>query len=182
MHTTQPGSDDNGESLIGLLRCQSESLSLSSQSQCLSRIQGANPFHVDWENLGSLIDSGNREGVKRALSDWRSRMQSPQGLFPVEEDPLASEFSVIGTALGSGDVTPAKQVWKKVQSKLEDVEASPKPSGMSSLDPMKADMDRPVELIASTDMSGAQSGNSQHEMDTLIASLRWSSYYFPTPM
>jgi len=92
--------------------------------------RGADPFKSDFDNLGSLIASGDLEGAQEAYAAMQEKMQSHG-----DDDPMASAFAAIGEALESGDLEAAQEAWDAMQSKLE----SFKPAGPPP-DPLKADL------------------------------------------
>lgn len=116
-------SSSNSDDLLSLLGGQTDSVSLSAQGQWLSRAQESNPFKADFDNLGSLISSGDTEGAKAAYAAMQEKMQARQGA----DDPMASDFAAIGTALESGDADAAQAAWSALSEKLQSMPPPPPP-------------------------------------------------------
>ncbi len=153
------GSTSSGSSsddLISLLGNQSDTLSLSSVSQWLSRTQEYNPFKADFESLGDLISSGDLSAAQAAYAAMQEKMQAAGS-----EDPMASDFAAIGTALESGDATAAQEAWTALDSKLQSMGAPPPP---------------PPEEEEESSSSGTS--YSTTDIEALLASMYWQSSYF----
>ena len=139
----------DGSSLLSLLSSGSDSLSLSSRGQWLSRAQGDNPFKADLDNLGELISSGDLASAQTAYAAMKEKMiAAPDG-----DDTLSTEFAAIGTALDAGDATAAQAAWATLQTSLEAFGASRVAGGSN---PLKNDLDQLSTLLQSDDLSGAQ--------------------------
>ena len=137
------------DSLLSLLDTGSDSLSISTQGQWMSRTQDTNPFKTDFDNLGSLISSGDLEEAQAAYAAMQAKMNGAQG----GEDPMAGAFAAIGTALDSGDLASAQKAWDSMQSSLASFGASQ--SG-GSTNPLKNDMSQLATLLEAGDLTSAQ--------------------------
>ena len=56
----------------------SDTLSISSQAQAMSQVQGSDPFQTDFANLGKLIQSGDLAGAQKAYAAMQQKMQANQ--------------------------------------------------------------------------------------------------------
>lgn len=139
-------SSSGTEDYSSLTQSTVDSLFLSPEAQWMSRGQEGNPFKADFDNLGSLIQSGDLEGAKKAYASMLEKMQSRQD----GQDPMATAFTAIGTALESGDATAAKSAWGTMQASLASMG-----DGNHGSNPMQRDMDKLSSLIASGDLTSA---------------------------
>ena len=138
----------SSDDLITLLGSQSDSLSVSALGQWASRSQASNPFKTDFDNLGSLIASGDLEGAQKAYDAMQEKMQALQG---TGDDPMGSDFAAIGAALSAGDTEAATTAWATLQTRLEAFSAD-----RDTSNPLKKDMDQLGKLLEAGDLSGAQ--------------------------
>lgn len=132
----------------------SDSLTLSLSAQVLSQAQGSNPFQTDFDNLGSLIDSGDLAGAKKAYAAMQAKMQA-HSASDGSTDPLADAFTAIGKALDSGDATAAKSAFAAMQTQLSTMGGAG--ASQSGTDPFQQDMAKLGKLIDSGDLAGAKS-------------------------
>lgn len=123
-----------------------DSLFISPEAQWMSRGQEGNPFKADFDNLGSLIQSGDLDSAKTAYSEMLEKMQARQG----GQDAISTTFAAIGKALESGDATAAQSAWSSMQASLASMA-----NGHQTSNPMQRDMDKLSALISSGDITSA---------------------------
>lgn len=126
-------------------------LDLSSVAQWASRTQVGNPFQMDFENLGTLINGGDLTGAASAYAAMQAKMQAGRG----DGGDMAKDFAAVGSALEKGDLSGAQSAWQALQSRMEAMEAGRGAHGRRH--GMKEDMDQLGQLLANGDLSGAQS-------------------------
>jgi len=159
-------SSTTSDALSSILDSGSDTVSISSQGQWTARAQEGNPFKADLANLGTLIQSGDLEGAKKAFAAMKAKMKSHQDQDS-GKDTLATDFEALGKALAGGDASAAKSAWTTLQTDLDALKTSRQSaasttastaasSASSSSNPFKADMDQLGALLDAGDLTGAQ--------------------------
>ena len=111
-----------------------DTLTLSLQAQVLAQGQssGSNPFQADFENLGSLLQSGDLAGAKALYTTMQAKLQGHRPPPPSDSSNSSSSSSssssgssldtslaAIGTALNSGDLSAAQDAWTSLMQDLQ---------------------------------------------------------------
>ena len=98
----------------------------------------------------------NSEGAKKAYAAMQEKMQAHQ---KSGDDPMASDFAAIGSALATGDVSAAQTAWDTMQERLQNMGAPPPPKGNE----------------ISCGSASTSSSSKVSELDALLASMSWQS-------
>jgi hypothetical protein len=131
-----------------------DTLSLSLQALMMSsQAQGTNPFQTDFDNLGSLIQSGDLEGAKKAYAAMQEKLQA-HGSDGGRNDAMSESFAAIGKALDSGDTSAAQSAWSAMQTQLQSMGG---PGGGTGGNPFEQDMTQLGTLLDAGDVEGAKS-------------------------
>lgn len=123
-----------------------DSLFISPEARWMSRNQEGDSFRADFENLGSLIQSGKLDDAKTAYAAMLQKMQAQSG----GQETAPADFAAIGKALESGDATAAQSAWGSMQTNLAGLGG-----GSQHANPMQRDMDKLSALISSGDLASA---------------------------
>lgn len=134
----------------------SDSVSISAAGQTISSTQGPASFMTDFNNLGSLIGSGDLTGAKQALAAMQAKMQAHQPSGSNPSDPLATDFAALGKALDSGDLASAQTAFKTLQTDLGSQSAA-----SSAANPQLKDLDQLNSLFSSGDSTSTQDLNAK---------------------
>lgn len=115
-------SSDSSSAVSGI---QSDSVSISAAGQSISDAQGPASFMTDFNNLGTLISSGDLAGAKKALAAMQAKMQANQPSGSSQTDsssstnPLLKDMDKLSSLLSSGDTTDAQTLLNQIEQKLQ---------------------------------------------------------------
>jgi len=140
-------SSSSTDDLSSLLGISQDTLSISPEAQWMNRSQGSNPFKTDFDNLGSLIQSGDITSAKKAYAAMLEKMQAHSSAQN-GQDAITAQFAAIGKALASDDTATAQSAWSTMQSGLQNM-------GQNASNPMQKDLEQLNGLIAAGDLTSA---------------------------